>query len=113
MYARQWLLISANLQSLFLASRSCHVHVQGYHSGVKAAEIKGESLYNSNELEPHVVMQLLEKAMRLTLTDRKQTADAERAQKAPRGEYEADKPEAEDEHPSNEEPPGFQSCRNS
>lgn len=44
--------------------------VKGYPSGLKPPGTIGEALYNSNEMEPHLAMEVMEKLTRLILSDR-------------------------------------------
>jgi len=44
--------------------------VKGYPSGAKPDNSKGELLYNANEMEPHVALQILDHTLRLALADR-------------------------------------------
>lgn len=44
--------------------------VKGYASGVKSQSSLGEILYNTNELEPHLAMEIMERIVRLSLNDR-------------------------------------------
>lgn len=67
--------------------------------GDKSAKPRGEVLYNSNEVEPHVALELLERTVRLTLADRASNSSLVEAGDASDGGYEKDRPEREEERP--------------
>lgn len=72
---------------------------KGYQSGNKTIDDQGEILYNSNEVEPHVALEMLERTVRLALSDR--LVDPSAAGKNEAG-YEKDK---KDEKKDDKKPP--------
>ena len=44
--------------------------IKGYQSGSKHASTIGETLYNSNDMEPHLAMEIMERLIRLAMSDR-------------------------------------------
>ncbi len=50
--------------------------VKGYQSGEKYAGTVGEALYNSNEMEPHLALEIMERLVRLILSDRIKSSSA-------------------------------------
>ncbi len=75
--------------------------VKGYPSGNKTIDTVGEVLYNSNEVEPHVAFEMLERTVRLALADR--MAESEKARRKEAG-YEKEKKDAEKEKSKPERP---------
>lgn len=53
-----------------LPSRPHAPVVKGYGSGGKAQNTRGEILYNTNEVEPHVALEMLDHTIRMVLNDR-------------------------------------------
>ena len=53
-----------------LPSRPHAPVVKGYGSGSKAMNARGEVLYNTNEVEPHVALEMLDHTIRMVLNDR-------------------------------------------
>jgi hypothetical protein len=80
-----------------LPSRPHAPIVKGYPSGTKSEVSKGEILYNSNELEPHLAMEIMERIVRLALSDRIQNSQA-LSEGNDKSEYDKDK-EDDDENP--------------
>ena len=58
--------------------------------------IGGELLYNSNEIEPHVALQITERAIRMTLAN---IAQEENGLSASKGEFQKEKEEEEEMPP--------------
>jgi len=66
--------------------------------GDKSAKLQGEVLYNSNEVEPHIALELLERTIRLTLADRVSNSTlVEAGDLSGDSAYEKDRPEKEEE----------------
>jgi hypothetical protein len=76
--------------------------VKGYVMGEKTAKPLGEVLYNANEVEPHVALELLERTIRLSLADR--LSNSTDADDKPDSLYEKDKPDKKDDPPPPPEP---------
>lgn len=69
--------------------------VKGYASGPKEVGVLGETLYNSNEMEPHLALELMERLVRLVLADRLAEDERENG----KGEYESEKEKKKDDPP--------------
>jgi len=86
-----------------LPSRPHAPVAKGYPSGTKHELSKGEVLYNSNEVEPHVALELLEHTVRLVLADKLISTTELSADGSTSPGYEKDKKDEEKKPP--ERPP--------
>lgn len=85
-----------------LPSRPFAPVVKGYAIGNKTSETRGRVLYNSNEVEPHVALQMIDSIVRLVLADR---LKVDKSVGVMPGDLGYDKEGKEEEEKKNEEPP--------
>lgn len=86
-----------------LPSRPHAPVVKGYGSGAKPQNTRGEILYNTNEVEPHIALEMLDHTIRLVLSDRLNNTSA--VGMANDGSYAENEKDEKDEKKEPDSPP--------